>query len=114
MAFRRKNEAYRFSELFESLGPFLHMELLRANGKDSNTASHGASALLSAREQEVLKWLFEGKNNLEIGKILRISERTVKFHIQNLFRKFGAFNRYQLIANAAMSRFKELFLSYHV
>jgi DNA-binding CsgD family transcriptional regulator len=98
LAFREEREARRFIGLFEGMMPYLHIAMLHAHGVNGATTSGAPS--LSCRESEVLKWLIDGKSNWEIGQILHISERTVKFHAQNLMRKFEAMNRYQLIANA--------------
>ncbi|MCE5311767.1 MAG: LuxR C-terminal-related transcriptional regulator [Nitrospiraceae bacterium] len=55
---------------------------------------------LTQREQEVLKWLCNGKTSWDISAILNITERTVNFHISNLCAKLDAVNRPQLIAVA--------------
>ena len=52
-------------------------------------------ALLSRREYEVLVLLSEGFNNKEIGKELFISEKTVKNHITNIFKKLEVNDRVQ-------------------
>jgi DNA-binding CsgD family transcriptional regulator len=52
-----------------------------------------AVAALSVRESEVLHWLAQGKSDLQIGAILRISPRTVQKHLQNLYVKLGVENR---------------------
>jgi two-component system, NarL family, nitrate/nitrite response regulator NarL len=56
-----------------------------------------SSADLSRREQEVLNSLLENLANKEIGNLLNISERTVKFHVSNLLSKFGVRRRADLI-----------------
>jgi LuxR family transcriptional regulator, activator of conjugal transfer of Ti plasmids len=48
---------------------------------------------LTDREVEILKWTVEGKTAWEVGKILKISERTVNFHLQNVMEKFGVHNK---------------------
>lgn len=48
---------------------------------------------LTDRELECLKWAKDGKTNWEIGSILKISERTVEFHISNAMKKLGVNNR---------------------
>ena len=53
---------------------------------------------LTAREQEVLGLLSEGRANKEIADALGCSVRTVEFHISNLLRKVGASSRLELIA----------------
>lgn len=55
---------------------------------------------LSAREIEVLQWLKEGKSSWEISIILSISERTVNYHVYNIFRKLEVVNRPQAVAAA--------------
>ncbi|SEM72991.1 regulatory protein, luxR family [Syntrophus gentianae] len=56
--------------------------------------------LLSNREIEVLNWLKEGKSTWDISSILKISERTVKFHIGNIMKKLDAINRTHAVAIA--------------
>lgn len=48
---------------------------------------------LTGQEIECLRWCKEGKTNWEIGEILKISEKTVEFHLSNGMRKLGANNR---------------------
>jgi DNA-binding CsgD family transcriptional regulator len=62
-------------------------------------ASRGTGKL-SPREVESLLWAARGKTAWEIGLILKISEHTVTFHINNAKRKLGAVNRHQAIAAA--------------
>jgi len=52
------------------------------------------------REKETLKWAYEGKTAWEIGVILSISERTVKFHLKNIYQKLNVTNRSQAVAKA--------------
>lgn len=52
---------------------------------------------LSPREGEVLKYLRGNLSNKEIARRLKISERTVKFHVSNLLAKFGVKRRVNLI-----------------
>ncbi|MBT2772021.1 helix-turn-helix transcriptional regulator [Halomonas sp. ISL-60] len=47
---------------------------------------------LTDREVECLKWVAMGKSYGEIALILNISERTVKFHAQNIIKKMDAVN----------------------
>lgn len=50
---------------------------------------------LTKRELEVLKLLTVGLYNREIAKRLEISERTVKNHVSNIFKKIGVADRTQ-------------------
>jgi len=56
--------------------------------------------LLSDREKEVLRWVGMGKTSWEISQILKISERTVNFHVGNLMGKLDVVNRTQAVAAA--------------
>lgn len=55
---------------------------------------------LTKREKDVLCWAAEGKTAWEIGAILSISERTVKFHLSNIYRKLGVHTRAQALMTA--------------
>ncbi|MBR6722160.1 response regulator transcription factor [bacterium] len=48
---------------------------------------------LTKRELEICKYLIQGKNNSEIGKLLYLSEHTVKFHVSSIIARLGASNR---------------------
>jgi LuxR family quorum sensing-dependent transcriptional regulator len=56
--------------------------------------------LLTSREREILRWAADGKTSWEISVILRISERTVKFHLVQASRKLNAVNRTSAVAKA--------------
>ncbi|HLR13752.1 MAG TPA: helix-turn-helix transcriptional regulator [Burkholderiaceae bacterium] len=58
--------------------------------------------ILTQRELLCLRWAAAGKTSLETGLILKISSRTVDFHIQNACCKLGAGNR-QLAITIAIS-----------
>ena len=53
---------------------------------------------LSGRETEVVRWVACGKTNAEIGRILKISDKTVKTHVQNILCKLALANRAQIAA----------------
>ena len=59
-----------------------------------------AEAAPTPREREILKWLAAGKTAWEISEILSISERTVRFHIDNTKRKFGVATTMQAVVRA--------------
>jgi two-component system NarL family response regulator len=52
---------------------------------------------LSDRELEVLRLMAKGKSNQQIGTALSITERTVKFHVNNIFSKLGVDDRIQAV-----------------
>lgn len=51
---------------------------------------------LTAREQEILRWVAKGLSNKEISSTLDISEHTVKNHLKNILHKLHLDNRVQL------------------
>lgn len=60
---------------------------------------------LTPKELEILAWIQQGKTSWEIGRILKITERTVKFHVGNACRKLGANSRTQAVAIAMREGF---------
>jgi len=60
---------------------------------------------LTPKEIEILTWVQQGKTSWEISKILKITERTVKFHVGNILRKLGANSRSQAVAIAMREGF---------
>lgn len=52
----------------------------------------------SARELEVLALVCEGLTNAQIAHRLRVSDNTVKFHLQNLYLKLNVRNRTEAAA----------------
>lgn len=59
--------------------------------------AHGA---LSVREAQILAFLKNGLPNKSIANELRVSERTVKFHLQNIFEKLHVNNRTEALSVA--------------
>ena len=53
---------------------------------------------LTVREAECLQLVAQGKTDAEIGGILKISPRTVRFHVGNAKAKLGVTTRIQAIA----------------
>ncbi|MDD5250375.1 MAG: LuxR C-terminal-related transcriptional regulator [Rhodocyclaceae bacterium] len=96
----------RRTRLVEILVPFLHAAWVRTKVSLSGEAgahadAHaGARDLLTEREREVLKWVYLGKSNIEIGLILGISPLTVKNHVQEILRRLNVQNRAQAVGKA--------------
>ncbi|MFW5927191.1 MAG: alpha/beta fold hydrolase [Wenzhouxiangella sp.] len=59
-----------------------------------------ATDRLSARERQILAHLVRGLSNKEIGQRLYISEKTVRNHLSNVYRKMNVRNRAQAIVKA--------------
>jgi DNA-binding CsgD family transcriptional regulator len=92
-------DAKRLVPLVEYLGYYIHMALLRTASKSAPVADRRVKEL-SPREVTVLNWMKNGKTNWEIGKILGVSERTVRFHVESIFSKLGVTSRSQAVAIA--------------
>ena len=61
-----------------------------------------ANNRLSRREAQVALCCLEGLTNAEIGGRLNVSDQTVKFHLRNIFLKFGVRRRAELISRLLM------------
>jgi len=76
---------------------YLHIFLTHSAATACTPKTHGE---LTPKERGVLQWMVEGKTAWEIAQILSISERTVKFHLHNVYTKLGAQNRAQAVTTA--------------
>lgn len=65
-----------------------------------SSAQIEVSNCLTPMQRECLAWVRAGKTNWEIGAILGISERTVKFHIKSACMRLGVYNRTQAVVEA--------------
>jgi len=72
--------------------------------KISNISGTIPGSALSTREKDCLKWSANGKTSWEIAMILKVSERTVVFHLTNAVKKLGAANRRQAVVRALSLR----------
>lgn len=80
----------------ETINHYLHQALLRCYFSEK----HNKTPKLSNRELEIMRWVKEGKTNWEISQILNISERTVKSHFTNIYRKYNVYNRTGALSHA--------------
>ncbi len=69
----------------------------------ARAAAADEGSLLTSREREVLGLVAAGRRNKEIAQALAMSEKTVEFHLTNLFVKLRAHSRTEL-ALAARER----------
>lgn len=58
--------------------------------------------ILTDRERECLTWTARGKTSWEVGKILKISEKTVLFHLANIHQKLEVHSKHQAVIKALM------------
>jgi DNA-binding NarL/FixJ family response regulator len=59
---------------------------------------------LTDRELEIVRLVASGYKNREVSETLRISERTVKTHLTNIFQKLGVRDRVGLVMFRAAQR----------
>jgi DNA-binding NarL/FixJ family response regulator len=92
------------AELTQAIGRVMKGEtwidsgMVKALLADANRRSNEArQESLSARERSVLRGVFEGLSNKEIGQQLGISEGSVKAALQQLFARTGVRTRSQLV-----------------
>ena len=69
--------------------------------KELVVEANGGVIPTTVRQQSVLLLLHSGLGNKEIASALNISERTVKFHVSALLRKFQCKSRRELVALTA-------------
>lgn len=105
-------DAHRQAYLAQLVVPFMHSAWVRVQ---MNGRAKGIAALkptrtsgVTPREQEILKWIYLGKSNFEIGAILNISPLTVKNHVQKILRKLNVVNRAQAVGKALELRILSL------
>ena len=54
---------------------------------------------MTERQREIFEWVKKGKTNWEISKIIGCSEENVKYHMKNILRILGSYNRTQAVAS---------------
>ncbi|MBL9179554.1 MAG: FHA domain-containing protein [Verrucomicrobiaceae bacterium] len=52
---------------------------------------------LTEREAEVMHWVYEGRQNPEIARILSVTVHTVNRHLEHIFKKLGVDNRQKAV-----------------
>ncbi|MCD6041061.1 MAG: transcriptional regulator, LuxR family [Burkholderiales bacterium] len=92
----------RQTYLAQLLVPAMHAAWVRTQLSRTASSIEKATghAVLTVRELDILKWIYLGKSNFEIGAILKISPLTVKNHVQKILRKLNVVNRTQAIGKA--------------
>ncbi|MHA1597238.1 MAG: LuxR family transcriptional regulator [Alphaproteobacteria bacterium] len=94
----------RFQHLWQNLrhelhlvGLYAHSAFIEICNKDDSTPRR-----LTSREQECLLWTSRGKTAWEVSEVLKVSERTVVFHLQNAAKKLDCFSKHQAVVRAIM------------
>ena len=81
------------SEVVEAFSQMAPMRLVNANGM----------ALLTKREEDVVRLLAEGLQNRDIASELNLSEHTIKNYLFHIFDKLGVSSRVELVLYAVSS-----------
>jgi DNA-binding NarL/FixJ family response regulator len=77
----------------EALELLLNQLLENRGPRDSGDATHA----LTKRQQEIVRCLAQGMTNKEIARKLRISDKTVKSHLQQIYARLGVHGRLQAV-----------------
>ena len=102
-ACRPGSAGQRQAYLVQLLAPSLHAAWVRTQltkRAESGGDKAAGGSVLTVRELDILKWIYLGKSNFEIGAILKISPLTVKNHVQKILRKLNVVNRTQAIGKS--------------
>lgn len=92
-------DASRYVPLVEYLGYHVHLSLMRI-ASATDLSLDQCVKRLTIRELATLNWIKNGKTNLEISLIMGVSERTVRFHVENIFAKLNVSSRAQAVVSA--------------
>lgn len=57
---------------------------------------------LTERELEILTWVARGKSSPAVATILGVTERTINFHLDNIYRKMAVASRTQAAVKATL------------
>ncbi len=80
--------------LIDKVAPYFHDALVALQTKPQTSPG------LTKREKQILQEVVFGKSNWDVSVLLNISESTVKFHMQNILRKFSVHSRTHAVALA--------------
>jgi len=95
------------SFIYPSLAKKLFGEINRQHVRNLEAAKmveRSKEERLSYRELEVLEMVCKGLSNHEVAKNLFLSEKTVKNHLTNIFRKIGVTDRTQAVLYAIKNK----------
>jgi DNA-binding NarL/FixJ family response regulator len=82
------------SAVRQSFNHSVYMAGARAPGPaGSRVAFNESKVRLTRREREILRLVAEGHSNAQLGRMLWVTEQTVKFHLSNIYRKLDVSNR---------------------
>jgi DNA-binding NarL/FixJ family response regulator len=89
-------QAFAPSMYFAPIGPTAPSKYFAPAGptaEAARTTDADRSWPLTKRETEILRFAADGRSNMQVAKVLWVTEPTVKFHLSNIYRKLGVANR---------------------
>ena len=99
-----EGESFIYPTLARKLfGEITRLEEERRHGA-ANILQQGRDERLTLRELEVLQLIAKGLSNQEIAQKLFLSEKTVKNHLTNIFRKIDVADRTQAVLYAIKNK----------
>jgi DNA-binding CsgD family transcriptional regulator len=102
----RNHDRVAFTRRDRLLLRLLQPHIASAYRRECGTTTDGSPSVppsLTPREREVLHWAASGMTNQEIGRVLRISGRTVQVHLAHACHKLGARSRTGAVAALLMN-----------
>lgn len=78
-----------------ALAHLLENLLQKANGLEG--ALSATRSILTNKEREVVKYVIQGMTNKEIAPRLNVSEKTIKTHLSNIFKKLNVSRRAEIL-----------------
>ncbi|MBP2628697.1 MAG: two component transcriptional regulator, LuxR family [Firmicutes bacterium] len=98
-----EGESFIYPSLAKKLFGEINRQHIR-NLEASKMVERSKDERLSYREIEVLEMVCKGMSNQEVAKELFLSEKTVKNHLTNIFRKIGVTDRTQAVLYAIKNK----------
>lgn len=94
-----QRQIWKLRSMMQILAPHFHLAYMRATTWSEGDHPVPRRIDLTAREEEIMRWVAEGKTNWEISVILHVSLNTIKFHLKNIYQKLGGVeNRWSAVA----------------
>jgi len=94
-----QRQIWKLRSLMQILAPHFHLAYMRATTPPLEHHATPKRVDLTGREEEIMRWVAEGKTNWEISIILNVSLNTIKFHLKNIYHKLGGVeNRWAAVA----------------
>ncbi|MCI0714251.1 MAG: protein kinase [Chloroflexi bacterium] len=90
-----KNPAHRYADALE-----LASALGELTSRQETTSPESIVESLTRREQEILQLIIEGHSNREIAQALFVALSTVKWYVNQIYKKLNVRNRVQAIIRA--------------